>query len=108
MYVLLLLLQAVYTVLREAEYRSTAFVPYWRIPLARLIIPRQRRCTASLKIINSTLDGLVAKSQSLVSAQSTCRTLAEMVDYAAVWLNQDMPVEYTKQCRRVMLLADTT
>ena len=24
-------LQAVYTALREAEYRSTAFVPYWKV-----------------------------------------------------------------------------
>ncbi len=26
-------LQAVYVALREAEYRSTAFVPYWKVRL---------------------------------------------------------------------------
>ena len=54
--------QAVYTALREAEYRSTAFIPYWNVPLLRAIVPRQRRCTEALKVINSTLDGLIAKS----------------------------------------------
>ena len=55
-----------YTVLREAEYRSTAFVPYWKLPLASSLVPRQQRCTAALKIINTTLDGLVAKCRRLV------------------------------------------
>ena len=39
-------MQAVYTVLREAEYRSTYPLPYWNLPLMRLIVPRQRRCQA--------------------------------------------------------------
>ena len=60
--------QAVYTALREAEYRSTAFIPYWNVPLLRAVVPRQRRCTEALKVINSTLDGLIAKSQRLVRA----------------------------------------
>ena len=60
--------QAVYVALREAEYRSTAFVPYWNVPLLRAVVPRQRRCTEALKVINATLDGLIAKSQSLVRA----------------------------------------
>ena len=59
--------QAVYTALREAEYRSTAFIPYWNVPLLRAIVPRQRRCTEALKVINASLDGLIAKSQRLVS-----------------------------------------
>ena len=62
--------QAVYTVLREAEYRSTAFVPYWRIPLARSVVPRQQRCTAALATINTTLDGLVAKCRTMVNPLS--------------------------------------
>jgi beta-ring hydroxylase len=32
-------IQAVYTVLREAEYRSTAFVPYWNVAPLRWIVP---------------------------------------------------------------------
>ena len=62
-------LQAVYTSLREAEYRSTAFVPYWNIPLLRAIVPRQRRCTEALKIINATLDGLIQRCKDLVEEE---------------------------------------
>ncbi|CAK0785609.1 hypothetical protein CVIRNUC_008820 [Coccomyxa viridis] len=56
-------IQAVYTVLREAEYRSTYPLPYWNLPLMRLIVPRQRRCQAALATINRTLSGLIAKSK---------------------------------------------
>ena len=61
-------MQAVYTVLREAEYRSTYPLPYWKAPLLRLIVPRQRRCQAALATINRTLDSLIAKSKRVVSA----------------------------------------
>ena len=61
--------QAVYTSLREAEYRSTAFVPYWNVPLLRAIVPRQRRCTEALKIINATLDGLIQRCKDLVEEE---------------------------------------
>ena len=60
-------MQAVYTVLREAEYRSTYPLPYWNLPLMRLIVPRQRRCQAALATINCTLSGLIAKSKRVVS-----------------------------------------
>ncbi|KAL3130704.1 hypothetical protein ABBQ38_000053 [Trebouxia sp. C0009 RCD-2024] len=62
-------IQAVYTSLREAEYRSTAFVPYWNIPLLRAIAPRQRRCTAALRIVNATLDGLIQRCKDLVEEE---------------------------------------
>ena len=58
--------QAVYTVLREAEYRSTYPLPYWNVPLFRLIVPRQRRCQAALGTINRTLNTLIAKSKRVV------------------------------------------
>lgn len=58
-----------YTSLREAEYRSTAFVPYWNVPLLRSIVPRQRRCTAALKIVNVTLDGLIQRCKDLVEEE---------------------------------------
>jgi beta-ring hydroxylase len=56
---------AVYTALREAEYRSTAFIPYWNFPPLRWIVPRQRRVSEALVTINTTLDGLVAKCREL-------------------------------------------
>lgn len=52
------LLQAVYTTLREAEYRSTAFIPYWNIKPLLYVVPRQRRCLKALQTISDTLDEL--------------------------------------------------
>lgn len=70
----LALAQAVYTALREAEYRSTYPLPYWNIPLLRWLVPRQRRCQEALVIINSTLDSLIAKSKQLVSPTQAVRS----------------------------------
>ena len=58
--------QAVYTVLREAELRSTAPIPYWNVPLLAALDPRQRRVAAALAVVNETLDGLIARCQQLV------------------------------------------
>ena len=62
-------MQAVYTVLREAEYRSTYPIRYWKFPPMRWLVPRQRKCMAALKIVNETLDGLIAQCQSLVETE---------------------------------------
>jgi beta-ring hydroxylase len=60
MYFVFWLSQAVYTVLREAEDRSVAPIPIWEIPIWKDISPRQRKVAASLKLINDTLDDLIA------------------------------------------------
>lgn len=52
--------------LREAEYRSTALIPYWNFPPAKYLVPRQRKCTEALEVINETLDELIAKCKALV------------------------------------------
>ena len=52
-------LQAVYGVLREAEARSTALIPYWNIPILKDLSPRQRKVSASLKLINDVLNDLI-------------------------------------------------
>jgi hypothetical protein len=36
-------IQAVYTTLREAEHRSLTPIPYWKLPFADELIPRQAR-----------------------------------------------------------------
>lgn len=41
---------AVYTALREAEYRSTYPIAYWNIPPLRYLVPRQRQCMEALKV----------------------------------------------------------
>jgi len=50
----------VYTVLREAEDRSVSPIPVWDIPIWKDISPRQRKVATSLKLINDTLDDLIA------------------------------------------------
>ncbi|XVF81658.1 hypothetical protein PTKIN_Ptkin15bG0173000 [Pterospermum kingtungense] len=56
-------IKAVYGTLFEAEHRSTFYIPYWKIPLARWVVPRQRKFHYDLKIINDCLDGLIKNAK---------------------------------------------
>lgn len=55
------LIKAVYTVLREAEHRSIAALPYWDIPGISYVLPNQRRVVEALQLINNSLDELITK-----------------------------------------------
>lgn len=59
----LLVLQAVYGTLSEAEHRSTFYIPYWKFPLSRWLVPRQRKFHEDLKVINDCLDDLIKRAQ---------------------------------------------
>ncbi|KAE8009895.1 hypothetical protein FH972_006301 [Carpinus fangiana] len=63
------IVEAVYTVLREAEDRSVAPIPIWDIPIWKDISPRQRKVAASLKLINDTLDDLIAICKRMVDEE---------------------------------------
>ena len=52
-----------YGVLKEAEHRSTFYIPYWNIPITRWLVPRQRAFRADLAVINECLDGLIARAK---------------------------------------------
>ncbi|XP_010532498.1 PREDICTED: cytochrome P450 97B3, chloroplastic [Tarenaya hassleriana] len=56
-------IKAVYGTLFEAEHRSTFYFPYWKFPLAKWIVPRQRKFQNDLKIINDCLDGLIRNAK---------------------------------------------
>ncbi|XP_041008162.1 cytochrome P450 97B2, chloroplastic [Juglans microcarpa x Juglans regia] len=56
-------IKAVYGTLFEAEHRSTFYIPYWKLPLARWIVPRQRKFQNDLKVINDCLDGLIKNAK---------------------------------------------
>lgn len=62
-------IEAVYITLREAEYRSIAVFPYWNVPILRAIVPRQRKVTAALQLINETLDTLILRTKKLVEEE---------------------------------------
>lgn len=57
-------MQAVYGVLKEAEHRSTFYIPYWNLPFAKNLVPRQRQFYSDLAVINDCLDGLIARAKS--------------------------------------------
>eukprot|EP00193_Tetraselmis_chui_P000943 CAMPEP_0177762288 /NCGR_PEP_ID=MMETSP0491_2-20121128/6265_1 /TAXON_ID=63592 /ORGANISM="Tetraselmis chuii, Strain PLY429" /LENGTH=615 /DNA_ID=CAMNT_0019278333 /DNA_START=263 /DNA_END=2111 /DNA_ORIENTATION=- len=52
-------IQAVYGVLKEAEHRSTFYIPYWNLPLADKLVPRQIEFNRDIKVINNCLDELI-------------------------------------------------
>ncbi|WOL03360.1 Cytochrome P450 [Canna indica] len=56
-------IKAVYGTLFEAEHRSTFYIPYWNLPFARWIVPRQRKFHNDLKVINDCLDGLIRNAK---------------------------------------------
>jgi cytochrome P450 len=75
-------IQAVYRVLREAEHRSTFYFPYWNIPGASYIVPRQIKFRQDMEAINGTLNQLIGAAQA--TAQSTDLADLEARDYSRV------------------------
>lgn len=73
-------IKAVYGTLFEAEHRSTFYIPYWKFPLARWIVPRQRKFQDDLKVINTCLDGLIRNAKE--SRQETDVEKLQQRDYS--------------------------
>ncbi|KAK9062817.1 hypothetical protein SSX86_020007 [Deinandra increscens subsp. villosa] len=63
------IVEAVYTVLREAEDRSVSPIPTWEIPIWKDISPRQKKVNEALKLINTTLDELIAICKRMVDEE---------------------------------------
>ncbi|XP_068664494.1 protein LUTEIN DEFICIENT 5, chloroplastic-like isoform X2 [Aristolochia californica] len=63
------IVEAVYTVLREAEDRSVSPIPTWEIPIWKDISPRQKKVSAALKLINDVLDELIAICKRMVEEE---------------------------------------
>lgn len=57
-------IQAVYGVLKEAEHRSTFYIPYWNIPISKFVVPRQIQFNKDIKVINECLDELIDLAKS--------------------------------------------
>ncbi|CAN6485883.1 unnamed protein product [Victoria cruziana] len=77
------IVEAVYTVLREAENRSVAVVPYWKIPIWKDVSPYLRKITAALTLINDTLDDLIAICKRMVENEET--------DFHEEYMNEQDP-----------------
>ncbi|WCJ26756.1 cytochrome P450 family 97 subfamily A polypeptide 3 [Euphorbia peplus] len=63
------IVEAVYTLLREAEDRSVSPIPTWDIPIWKDISPRQRKVTVALKLVNDILDDLIAICKRMVDEE---------------------------------------
>ncbi|KAL0322243.1 UNVERIFIED_CONTAM: protein LUTEIN DEFICIENT 5, chloroplastic [Sesamum calycinum] len=63
------IVEAVYTVLREAEDRSVAPIPFWEIPIWKDISPKLKKVNAALKLVNETLDDLIAICKKMVDEE---------------------------------------
>ena len=76
-------IKAVYTVLREAEYRSVTFIPYWKVPPLRWLVPRQRQCQEALQVVNDTLDDLINRCKAVVEEEDE--------EFVEEYMNTDDP-----------------
>jgi cytochrome P450 len=54
--------KAVYRALQEAEYRSTSFIPYWKLPYANLYLKNLQDFEKNMELLNGVLDELIAKA----------------------------------------------
>ncbi|GAA0165056.1 oxygenase [Lithospermum erythrorhizon] len=63
------IVKAVYIVLREAEDRSVAPIPVWEIPIWKDISPKLKKVNAALKLVNDTLDDLIAICKRMVDEE---------------------------------------
>jgi cytochrome P450 len=75
-------IKAVYGVLKEAEHRSTFYLPYWNVALLRWLVPRQRKFAQDLQVINATLDGLI--SEAIASRTEEDAEALQQRDYSRV------------------------
>uniref|UniRef100_A0A453Q439 Cytochrome P450 n=1 Tax=Aegilops tauschii subsp. strangulata TaxID=200361 RepID=A0A453Q439_AEGTS len=77
------MVEAVYVTLREAEMRSTAPIPTWKIPIWKDVSPRQRKVNEALVLINNILDELI----------STCKRMVDEEDlqFHEEYMNEEDP-----------------
>ena len=61
--------KAVYRALLEAEYRSTCFIPYWKIPFAKHFMKKLQDFQKNIDLLNSVLDDLISKALESREAQ---------------------------------------
>ena len=71
----LLMLQAVYTALKETESRATDVLPLWKVPALAPLIPRQRKALQAVSLIRQTTEELIAKCKDMVDAEEQVTSL---------------------------------
>jgi len=71
---------AAISTLREAEHRSVTVFPYWNLPFASWIFPRQREFQANMRLLDNTLDACI--KEALSSREETDIEDLERRDYS--------------------------
>jgi cytochrome P450 len=75
--------QAAIDTLREAEHRSMIPAPYWKIPGAMQLVPRQRAFTRNMALLNDQLNKAIAAAVSDRTEMDT-EALQDDRDYDAI------------------------
>jgi cytochrome P450 len=73
-------IKAVYSILKETEHRSVTPVPYWKLPFAKMLVPRLRVFHENLDLLNNVLNDLI-KNALMSQNQESIETL-ESRDYS--------------------------
>lgn len=61
-------IKAVYRILLETEHRSMMFIPYWKIPGSKKVVPRLRAFYSDMKLVNDTLNELIRTAKANATA----------------------------------------
>lgn len=64
-----LVIDAVYTALKEAELRSTDILPYWKVKALCKIVPRQIKAEKAVTVIRKTVEELIIKCKEIVEIE---------------------------------------
>lgn len=64
-----LVIDAVYTALKEAELRSTDILPYWKVKALCKIVPRQIKAEKAVTLIRKTVEELIIKCKEIVETE---------------------------------------
>ena len=56
---------------------STFYVPYWDLPFADVLVPRQRKFKENMTVINDTLNELIKQAQQMSTRRiwKNCKNL---------------------------------
>jgi len=103
------LVRAVYRCLVEAERRTTAFLPFWQIPGADLVLPSQREFKRDLALLNAKLDDLVAaalrEEAAADSPHSSREDRISLLDFLVTMRGEDVSTTQLRDDLMTMLVA---
>eukprot|EP00929_Paragymnodinium_shiwhaense_P012936 TRINITY_DN120809_c0_g1_i1.p1 TRINITY_DN120809_c0_g1~~TRINITY_DN120809_c0_g1_i1.p1 ORF type:complete len:1226 (-),score=316.77 TRINITY_DN120809_c0_g1_i1:165-3773(-) len=98
------ILNAVFSVLREAERRAQAVVPYWNLPGASSVFPDQKEYAANLQLLNVVLDELIANAMKK-GQTAEADAYVSMLQYLVETRNEDVSTVQLRDDLMTLLIA---